>query len=109
MLNTDEQLKTIMDRAKVIKKKHDVKVTIAVEAVSSALCLIVLAAVTVLLPGFDAGSTAATQVRYGSLILRSSYIGYVVIGALAFILGILITLLCTQVRKLKLAEELKED
>ncbi len=109
MLNTDEQLKTIMDRAKVIKSKHDIKVTIAVEAVSSALCLMVLAAVAILLPGFNTGSNVATQVQYGSLILRASYIGYVVIGALAFILGILITLLCTQVRKLKLTEELKED
>ena len=109
MRNTDDQLKEIMQRSKTIKAKHDSKVAIAAEAVSSVICLILMVVVIALLPGFNAGGNVATQVQYGSLILRSSYIGYVIVGALAFILGILVTLLCAQVRKLNLMEGAKEE
>ena len=39
--------------------------------------------------------------RYGSLLLAAPYIGYVIVGILAFALGICVTLLCIRLKELR--------
>ena len=38
---------------------------------------------------------------YGSLILSTPYLGYVVIGILTFVLGVLVTILCLHLNDLR--------
>ena len=56
------------------------------------------------IPGISAKGTVVTQEHYGSLLMNTAYMGFVVIGVLAFILGVFVTLLCMQIRKMKKGE-----
>ena len=46
---------------------------------------------------------------YGSLILHNAYVGYAIVGVLAFVLGILVTMLCIQIGRLRGSKDSNED
>jgi hypothetical protein len=101
MRNTDERMNEILKRAGGIKEKHEAVKTAVAEGIGAAVALALFIAVCIILPGVQASTEALQNVRYGSLLLDASYSGYVVIGFLAFVLGILLTLLALQVRKIR--------
>ena len=98
MRSTDEYMNEIMKKSEIIKEQHTSKIVAAIEAACSLGCLALMVLVAELAPGLTANGNVAAEVHYGSLILKASYMGYVVMGALAFLLGILVTLLCVQVK-----------
>lgn len=101
MRNTDDQLREIMIRADhVIERKASQKAAISY-AVSACACLVLMIVTSLYIPGISTRGTALTHEQYGSLLMNTAYMGFVVIGVLAFILGVFVTLLCMQIRKMK--------
>ncbi len=101
MRSTDEQLQEIMRRADLVKEKRTVKKTILTDAVASCVCLILLIAVAGYLPNITPSLTENVETQYGSLLLAAPCIGYVIVGLLAFALGICVTLLCVHWKRWK--------
>lgn len=108
MHSTDEHLREIMKRSQIIKEKKSLKKMMIVEGISACACLILIIVSVSCLPQITNGDNKASQVHYGSLLLQTSYMGYVVVGVLAFILGIVVTLLSMHWKKMKQKELGKE-
>ena len=92
MRSIDEQMKEIRSRAGAARRGA------ALSAASVCLWLILAAAVSLLRTAPAAGMAGA---QYGSLVLASPFPGYVIVGVLAFALGICVALLCREVRSRK--------
>jgi len=97
MRQIDDQLSEILRRTDIIREKTKLKKQMLTEAAVSVICFAFIALSLFNMP--EPGSAAGDETRYGSLILSSQYIGYIVIGALAFIIGVCVTLLCIQWKK----------
>lgn len=104
MRNTEEQLREIMKRAdRVVEKKASKKAVVSY-ALSAGVCVMLMVVAALCLPGLSSSGASQASGQYGSLLLNTSYMGFVVIGALAFLLGIFVTLLCLHIRKIKKKE-----
>lgn len=101
MRNTDEQLREILRRAETVKEKRSIQKRLRASALASCVCVILLIAVIGSLPRLTVLSQDIAAGQYGSLLLAAPYMGYVVVGVLAFALGVCVTLLSLQWRKLK--------
>ena len=99
MRGTDEQLREIMRRAEGVKERRRRNKAILTDAVSSGVLFGLLIAVIAYLPKLPALQTAGAETRYGSLLLAAPYIGYVIVGLLAFALGVCVTRLCLHLKK----------
>jgi len=96
---TDEQMKDIMRRAERLRERKSAKSRIASLAGSSLLSLVLLIAAASYIPALGGHeSVSAADGHYGSLIISGPGLGYAVIGILAFVLGICVTLLCLALR-----------
>lgn len=94
-----EQLNTILRKAEDKRAQRKRRRRILREAGLSSLCLCLIVAAARFLPRFEGTANAGAGERYGSLILSSPFVGYVVIGALSFVLGVCFTLLCLHLRR----------
>lgn len=101
MRTTEQQLREILSRAEIVKEKRMRKCRLAIDAASAALCLVLLIAASASLPRLPDASAQGTAVQYGSLILGSGALPLVVIGLLAFALGVCVTLLCVHLRAMR--------
>lgn len=99
--NIDEQLSEIMNRAEVVKKKRSLQKNLRMSTILAWACLILLTVLSFYLPKLNLVSQENGMTIYGSLFLATPYIGYVIVGILAFALGISVTLLCIFLKKLK--------
>lgn len=101
MRNTDEQLREIMNRANYMKERKAAQRAAASYAIASCICILLLVVTSFYLPALSAPGGTGAPVHYGSLLLNASYMSYVVIGLIAFLLGICVTLLCLHLRELR--------
>ena len=70
------------------------------DSVSAAAWLLFLLTVALTLPGLkEAEISGGGSGIYGSLILTAPHFGYVIVGILAFLFGISVTMLCVHIRK----------
>ncbi len=104
MRNTDEQLQEIMRRAEIVKEKRIIRKRIYASALASCVCVALLIAVCFCLPQLTVMPENAGMQHYGSLLLAAPYTGYVVVGVIAFALGVCITLLCIHWKALRQKE-----
>ena len=104
MRSTDEQLREIMKRGDYIKEKKSSQKAAASFALAACACVALLIVTTLYLPGLTTAGTPQANGHYGSLLLNTSYMGYVVIGILAFLLGVCVTMLCLHLRRLRKKE-----
>ena len=104
MRSTDKQLAEIMTRSEIIKKERMQKKRLSMSAFASCACIVLLIMVALNLPDFTVASLTHAAQQYGSLLLAAPYMGYVMVGILAFALGICVTLLCVYWKKLKQKE-----
>ena len=79
------------------------------DAVSLCACIALLIMTAIFIPGLYPLSSSNGGDHYGSLILSTTYMGYVVIGVIAFVAGIFVTLLCQHYLRLKSIEREKEQ
>lgn len=101
MRSTDEQLREIITRANDLQKKQNIKKAILADSVAACIAAVLMIAVTLYLPHFDPEQPVQQGSRFGSLLLAAPYIGYVIIVLLAFALGVCLTLLLLNVKKIK--------
>ena len=104
MKSTDDQLREIMKRADHVKERKSMKKAVTSYALSACACLVVLVVTAFHLPGLSVDGSSEISGHYGSLLLNTSYLGYVAIGVLAFLFGISLTLLCMQISRLRKKE-----
>ena len=104
MKSTDDQLREIMKRADQVKEKKALKKTVVSYALSACACLAILIVTVFHLPGLSSDGTSEASGHYGSLLLNTSYMGYVVIGVLAFLFGVSLTLLCLNISRIRKKE-----
>ena len=105
MRNTDEQLREIMRRAELVKEKRNDRRLFQESLIAVCACLILLTVVSVHLPRFAPALQSPEMRQYGSLLLAAPFTGYVVVGMLAFALGICVTLLCVHWKALRRKED----
>ncbi len=101
MRSTDEQMKEIIRRAEDVKEKQAIRKRLSADAIASVSCAVLLVAVCFFLPRLSVIPDNPDMQQYGSLLLATPYMGYVVVGVLAFALGICVTLLCVRWKALK--------
>lgn len=97
MLSRDERLVAVKKRAACIEKEKARHRRQSVIAASAALCLAILAGVSVWMPraGYEAGQgMGPTSGLTGSIFAQNNWISYLILALLAFALGICFTILC---------------
>ncbi len=98
MRNTDERLAAVRDRMAALDRAHDRRIAVT----SVAVCLLAIAALSAYMPGWVASSAYAESggaTFAASLFAENGALGYLVIGILAFVLGVSVTVLCFRLRK----------
>ena len=104
MRSTDQQLQEIMRRAQVVNDKRRIRKYYRVSVLASCICAVLLIASCINLPKLTVMMEDPGMKQYGSLLLSAPYMGYVIVGVLAFALGVCVTLLCVHWKKLKQKE-----
>lgn len=104
MRSTDEQIREIMKRAEHKHEKRSSQRVVASLTVACCACIAFLVLTALYLPGMSTAGTSQANGHYGSLLLNTSYMGYVVIGVIAFVLGICVTMLCLYLRRMRKKE-----
>ena len=101
MKTTDEQMNEIMRRSESLKAKKSMNDYIIGFSIAIAACLALIVLVGASIANISPETADNSLSQYGSLVISAPYMGYVVIGLLAFILGVLVTLLCRRIREFK--------
>ena len=109
MRTTDEQLKEILKRSDRITEMRKLRSKMLTDAVSLCACIALLIMTAAFIPGSVTSTGGNGGDHYGSLILSTSYMGYVVIGVIAFVAGIFVTLLSQHYRRWKSLEKEAEN
>ena len=99
MRSTDEQLQEILQRSDVIQKDRILRGRIAADLTATAVCLVLLVSAARYLPVLRTVEEQTEAAQYGSLLLLTAGTGYVVVGILAFALGVFVTLLCLHLKE----------
>ena len=103
MITKEDELNIIMNRADKYRERNACKKRIASLLATSVLFLIGLVAVfSAIKPSTPivGGVGEPAGEEYGSLILNSAAVTYVIVALLAFLLGAFIMLLCFEINKL---------
>ena len=100
MMDNDELMSAILSRGVQVQKRRAEKRRQIVYGVCSGVCMVFLVLTATMLPKINETASAAVEQHYGSLILSTPYMGYVVIGLLTFVLGIFVTLLVNSLRNM---------
>ncbi|MBE5925257.1 MAG: hypothetical protein E7271_12510 [Lachnospiraceae bacterium] len=87
--NTDDALSEIKKRGKLIKKKHEQRITKILSATTCLTTFLLLGAFSV----FANTSVDNSQSVYGSFLLFADIGSYVLTAVIAFILGVIVTVL----------------
>lgn len=98
MRSTNDQLKEIIKRSDTIRDKARLKRYMLTEMMVSIFCVVLIITSVFYMPDDSAAAGEITS-HYGSLILSNKNMGVIVVGLLAFLLGVTVTLLCTHYRE----------
>ena len=98
MRTNDERIEAMHRRAEKLKTERNTRIMQAASAACGLLLVIILAAFMPVLSGRI--SPQDTQLGLnGSIFSDSGMLGYIVIGIVAFALGITVTVFCYQIKK----------
>ena len=101
MRSIDEQLKTIEFRAEEVKRQRDHKDLVIMQAGLMTVCIALIMALPLALRTAASHSDLPATGIYGSIIAANSYLSYIFIGIISFMLGITFTMLCLQISRKK--------
>lgn len=90
MRSTDEQLRLVRERANMLRRRR----SMFRYGVSAACCLLLILVLVVAMPDVSGNVVPPEEAAFGSLLLTSPMLSRIVIGILAFVLGVFVTLLC---------------
>ena len=93
--NTEARLREIRSRTKQYRKKYENRLLTCL-----AMCnLILFAGIGVLFRSVQGPGTVAVADAYGTVLLRDGAGVYVVIGIVAFVAGVALTVICIRLKK----------
>ena len=112
MRSTEERVAAVRRRmAQIEQRKRQRRNRIAALA-SVAACLAVIVGVSFVMPGISGKFTAGDYAGYeaaASIFGGSAASGYIIIGLLAFVLGVCVTVLCFRLKGFRKKNEETED
>ena len=98
--DVNTQLDEILKRSEKIKRDKAYNIMAVRTALTAVMGIAVMVLAVIFMPDFSEDASVYDTSRYGSLIITAPYLGYVIIGILAFILGVLVTVFAVKLRKL---------
>lgn len=101
MQDIKNQMNEIHRRKEIYNDIKSLKRKMLVEGVAGVLLSVMMIVVVGYLPKLSQVSEQTPVRQYGSLILKLPYVGYVLVALIAFILGIILTLLSQHWKKKK--------
>lgn len=96
MRNTEERVLAVKQRARELERQKRIRKGRIVTACYAAACLLLIIGLSVAMPGVMAGMPEGEYAYFGTaagIFDRSGGFGYVLIGLLAFLLGVSVTIL----------------
>lgn len=108
MRSHEERIEEVKRRIEKKRRQKKLRRNLAVAVSEIAACLVVIVGVSMSMPGIinriesgnSAGFEMAAMMSGGSTVL-----GYIVVGLLAFVLGVCVTILCLRIRLLNKEEQ----
>ncbi len=103
MRTTEERLSAMHERAEQLEYKKNVRKTWAVTAGAIAASFAIIVSVAFAIPSVIDRAQGFTpdESMSASVFASGSMLGFVVIGILAFVLGISVTILCYRIKRYK--------
>ncbi|MEG1887618.1 MAG: DUF4179 domain-containing protein [Oscillospiraceae bacterium] len=102
MRSIDERINAVKNRTSELQQKQKIRRNRIVALSSVAACLAIVVGMGVAMPGIMKQMSSdkfAVMGDVGSVFSSGNAIGYVLIGIVAFCLGVCVTLFCVQLRK----------
>ena len=101
MLTDEERIKAMHDRARDINRKRQKRKVAAAGILSTAFCLMIVITTALLMPKLNDVNVSGGDAidMNASIFSGTAALGYIVIGILAFILGVGVTIFCFRFKK----------
>lgn len=102
MRSTDERIAAMHTRAAEIKREQIKRRNTIIGTVSVLACFAVVIGIALAFPSLMAGVTPTVEndSMIASIFSGNGYLGYIVIGTLAFLLGAAVTVFCVRLQRL---------
>ena len=101
MRNTEERAAAVKQRAKEMQRQKHIRRSRIVMVSSAAACLFIIVGLSLAMPGIIAGMPESEYAHFGAaagIFNMNGAFGYVLIGLLAFVLGVSVTILGYRIR-----------
>ena len=101
MLTNEEKIKRIHERAVEMNAEKNRRRIRIYSAVSAAACVALIIGLAVVMPDLNDKLVSAppSENMRGSILSENGILGYIIIGIVAFILGISVTVFCFKLKK----------
>ena len=101
MLTDEERIKAMHERAHDINRKRQKRKVAAAGILSTAFCLMIVITTALLMPKLNDVNVSGGDAigMNASIFTGTAALGYIVIGILAFILGVAVTIFCFRFKK----------
>ena len=112
MLKNEERIAEVKRRIEEKERRQRLRYRQIVSAFCIAACLAVIVGVSFAMPGIVGQITPGTSSGFetaATILGGGTALGYMVIGLLAFILGVCVTILCFRIRQLNKEEQTEEQ
>lgn len=114
MRSTDERIAAVQMRSRALKRQRDHRRGIVATGLSAAACVAAIFGLAFYIPdaiGDASAIPSGTSGAFGSIVASNGALGFIVIGLVAFCLGVAVTLLCVKIRESSLddADDVGED
>ena len=112
MLKNEERIAEVKRRIEEKERRQRLRYRQIVSAFCIAACLAVIVGFSFVMPGIVGQITPGTSSGFetaATILGGGTALGYMVIGLLAFILGVCVTILCFRIRQLNKEEQTEEQ
>lgn len=103
MRTDEERIAAMHDRADRLERQKRNRITVFVNVAAAAACLAIIVLAGIMIPGVlkDSPVPIQDQGMSASVFSSGSGPGFVVVGLLSFVLGVLLTILCYRLKQWK--------
>ncbi len=91
----DEALNEILKRGRKIRKKRNKRITGALSTATVISTFILFLSISI----FTGNAVTGTNSAYGSFLLQTEVLGYVLVAVIAFVMGVIITVIVRKKNK----------
>ena len=101
MRSTDERVLAVKVRTRELQRRRSKRRGLVIPTIATSACAAAIVGLAFYIPSLLRGAPtipSGTSGTFGSILASGGALGFVVIGLLAFCLGVAVTLLCVKVR-----------